>query len=111
MIELTVLEFMKSAVNVPVLMEYPVDPPESFVVLKKGDSGRENHLDNAMFVADSYGGSLYDCAVLNEQVKSGFDRLTELDCVSSASLAGDYPAFDAKNKRHRYQAVYNITHY
>lgn len=111
MIELTVLEFMKSVVDVPVFMEYPEDPPEAFVVLHKGDSGRENHLDNAMFVADSYGGSLYDCAVLNEQVKAGFEDLLDLDCVSSVSPAGDYPAFDTKNKRHRYQAVYNITHY
>lgn len=111
MIELTVLEFMKSVVDVPVFMEFPEDPPESFVVLKKGDSGRENLLETAMFVADSYGGSLYDCAVLNEQVKAGFDGLLELDCVSGVSPAGDYPAFDTQNKRHRYQAVCNITHY
>lgn len=111
MIELTVKAFLSDALSVPVLMEFPENPPESFVVLHKGDSGRENHLDTAMFVADSYGGSLYDCAALNEQVKAAFDRLTELDCVSCVSPAGDYPAFDTKNKRHRYQAVYNLSHY
>ena len=111
MIELTVKAFLSDALPVPVLMEFPENPPEAFVVLHKGDSSRENLLDTAMFVADSYGGSLYDCAALNEQVKAAFERLTELDCVSCVSPAGDYPAFDTKNKRHRYQAVYNLSHY
>ena len=53
MIELTVKAFLSDALPVPVLMEFPENPPESFVVLHKGDSGCENHLDTAMFVADS----------------------------------------------------------
>lgn len=111
MIEITVREFLESAIQIPVYMEFPEDAPKSFVVLKKGDSARSNYLDSAMFVADSYGASLYECAVLNEQVKAGFERLAELACVSCVEPAGDYPAFDTTNKRHRYQAVYNITHY
>ena len=111
MIEIVVKEFMEQQLPVPLYMEYPEDPPDSFVGLKKGDSGRENHLDSAMFVVDSYGPSLLVAAQLNEQVKSILDDLVQLDTVSSSRRAGDYPAFDTKNKRHRYQAVQNITHY
>lgn len=111
MIELTVKEFLESRLTVPLFMEYPEDPPDSFVVLRKGDSGRENHLDSAMLVADSYGPSLLEAARLNELVKAILDNLVLLDCVSSSRRGGDYPAYDTNNKKHRYQAVQNISHY
>lgn len=111
MIELNVKEFLEQRLPVPLFMEFPENPPDSFVVLKKGDSSRENLLDDAMFVADSYGKSLLEAARLNEQVKTLLDNLIQLDEISSSRRGGDYPAFDTKNKKHRYQAVQNITHY
>lgn len=111
MIELTVKEFVEKRLPVPLFMEFPEEPPDSFVVLKKGGSSRENLIDSAMFVVDSYGPSLLAAAQLNEQVKVILDDLTQLDDVSSSRRGGDYPAFDTKNKRYRYQAVQNITHY
>lgn len=111
MIELTVKDFLEARLTVPVYMEYPENPPDSFVVLRKGDSSRDNLLDAAMFVADSYGLSLLEAARLNELVKAILDNLVLLDTVSSSRRGGDYPAYDTKNKRHRYQAVQNISHY
>lgn len=111
MIEVIVLSFLSERLSVPVYPEFPDDPPERFVVLHKADSGRENMLDSAMFVADSYAEPLLEAAKLNAQVKAAMDALTQIDTVSSSNLSGDYPAFDTKNKRHRYQAVYNISHY
>ena len=111
MIEVIVLSFLSERLPVPVYPEFPTDPPERFVVLRKEDSGRENLLDSAMFVADSYAEPLLEAAKLNEQVKAALDALTQIDEVCSVNRGGDYPAFDTKNKRHRYQAVYNITHY
>lgn len=111
MIELTVKEFVESRITVPLFMEYPEDPPDSFVVLRKADSGRDNLLDSSMIVADSYGPSLLEAARLNELVKAVLDNLILLDCVSSSRRGGDYPAYDTNNKKHRYQAVQNISHY
>lgn len=111
MIEIIVLSFLSERLSAPVFPEFPSKPPERFVVLRKADSSRENLLDSAMFVADSYAEPLLEAAKLNEQVKAALDALPENDAVSSSRRAGDYPAFDTKNKRHRYQAVYNITHY
>lgn len=111
MIELTVKKFVEQNLDAPVFMEFPEEPPEYFIVLKKGDSGRENLLDSAMFVADSYGPSLLAAAMLNETVKTALDDLVLLPQISSSRRGGDYPAFDTKNKRYRYQAVQNITYY
>lgn len=111
MIEITVRDFLAENLPVHVYMEFPADPVSQFVVLRKGDSSREDWLRSAMFVADSYGGSLLEAARLNEQVKVAMDGLTDLGEISASKPAGDYPAFDERNKRYRYQAVYNITYY
>lgn len=111
MIEITVLDYMSNNLPVPVYMEFPSDPDNRFVVLRKGGSERENLVDTSTFVADSYAESLLEAAKLNEQVKAALDSLIELDTISGSKHGGDYPFYDTKNKRYRYQAVQNITHY
>lgn len=111
MIEITVRDFLAGKLPVPVYMEFPPNPGTRFVVLRKGDSGREDWLKSAMFVEDSYAESLLEAAKLNELVKAVMDDLTDLEEVSASKPAGDYPLTDTGNKRYRYQAVYNITHY
>lgn len=111
MIEITVLDYMSNNLPVPVYMEFPSDPDDCFVVLRKGGSERENLVDTSTFVADSYAGSLLEAAKLNEQVKAALDSLAELDAVSCSKRGGDYPFYDTQNKRYRYQAVQIITHY
>lgn len=111
MIEKTVLDFMTSRLTMPVSMEIPAPLPESFVVIRKSDSDRENRLDSATFIADSYGPTLYQAAELNEAVKEILDELTDLDKISASNLVTDYPFPDTTIERHRYQAVYTITHY
>lgn len=111
MIELTVKEFMEGQLSVPLYMEFPEDAPGTFVVLRKGDTSREDYLDSAMLVVDSYAPTLLEAAQLNEQVKTVLDALISLGVVSSSRRGGDYPLMDTKNKRYRYQAVQTITHY
>lgn len=111
MIEIAVREHLAEMLDVPVFMEFPSEYHTRFVVLRKADSKRENLVDTSMFVTDSYAESLLEAAQLNERVKSALDSLIELNKVSCSARGGDYPFFDTKNKRYRYQAVQNITHY
>lgn len=111
MIEIAVKEFLKQRLPVPVLMEFPPNPPDCFVVLRKADSSRENLVDTTMFLADSYAESQLEASKLNELVKDALDALTELDTVSSSRRGGDYSFTDTKNMRYRYQAVQSVTHY
>ena len=111
MIETIVKDFMESSLPVPVFMEYPREHHTRFVVLRKGGNSRENLIDTAMFIADSYAESLHETAKLNELVVAAFDSLTDLDAVSSSKRGGDYNAFDTQNKRYRYQAICNVTYY
>lgn len=111
MIEKTIIDYVSGAVQVPVDMEIPVNPPIRFVVLKRSGEGRENHIDGALLIADSYAESLLEAAKLNEQVKRVLDELDSLDDISNAQLSTDYPVIDTDNKRYRYQAIYEINHY
>lgn len=111
MIELTVKEHLEQHLDAPVYFEFPEDAPDYFVVLKKEGNPRENQLDSAMLVVDSYGPSLLAAAMLNETVKTALDDLVQLPQISASRRGGDYPAFDTKNKRYRCKAVQNITYY
>ena len=111
MIELTVKEHLEARLDAPVYFEFPENPTDYFLVLKKDGNPRENLLDSAMLVVDSYGPSLLAAAMVNESVKKALDDLVQLPGISASRRGGDYPAFDTTNKRYRYQAVQNITYY
>ena len=112
LIEVYVLNHMEGRMDCSVLTEYPEkDAPDYFVILDKTDSSREEHIDSAMFLVQSYGPTKLAAAMLNEKAKEAMDSLIKLGRIAACELAGDYSFPDKKHDRHRYQAVYNITHY
>ena len=111
MIEIAVVNFVAQRLSVPVSMEYPNNAPDRFVILDRSDTNRENHIETSLFIAQSYAENKLEAAKLNKQVKEVMDALVELEQVSCSELNSDYPFPDTQRKRHRYQAVYNITHY
>lgn len=54
---------------------------------------------------------MYHAAVLNEEVKAVMEQAIELDEIVSVQLNSDYNYTDTTTNRHRYQAVFDITHY
>lgn len=106
MIELTVLNYLTEELDVPVCMETPEDIPESYVLVQKTGSGRDNRVDRATFALQSIAPSLYEAAVLNENVKAAMDTMNE--GIFGADLNSDYEYTNQKTKQYRYQAVYDI---
>lgn len=111
MIEKIILDYLSDRLSVPVRMEVPANPPKRFVVLEKTGSSRENHIQSAMFTAQSYAETLLEAAKLNEAVKAVMDDLAELDQICRSELNSDYNFTDTASKRYRYQAVYDVTYY
>ena len=111
MIEFIVKNHLERFLDVPVFFEYPRKPAEQFVVLKIDNNPRENLIDSALLVVDSYGPTQLAAAQLNKTVKPLLDDLALLPRISASKRGGDYPAFDSVNKKYRYQAVQNITYY
>lgn len=111
MIEKTVRDYLAEKLSVSVYMEVPEDPAESFVVIEKTGSGRENMISSAVITVQSYAGTKYGAAVLNEAVKEAMDSLITLSGISRSALNSDYDFTDPSTKRYRYQAVYDIVYY
>ena len=111
MIELTILNHLKTKLSVPVYLEEPETKPDRYVLFEKTSSGRVNSLLSSAFAFQSYAESLYQAVLLNELTKAAVDSLIELDEIASVKLNSDYNFTDTTTKRYRYQAVYDIKHY
>ena len=113
MIEAIILAHLKTALGTDnVFMEVPRDNlPTRFVVVERTNGERSNHIDTTRFAVQSYAESLYQAALLNNDVKAAMDSLIEEDEVARSAYQADYNFTDTETKRYRYQAVYDITHY
>ena len=111
MIEVTILNHLKTKLSVPVRLEKPEPPPPEYVLFEKIGSSRNNHLLSTTLAFQSYSESMYGAAALNELVKQAVDSLIELDEIASVKLNTDYNFTDTTTKKYRYQAVYDIKHY
>ena len=110
MIETIIYNWLKQQLDVPVYMEEPSEKPETFVLIEKTGSSRDNWINHATIAVQSYATSMYKAAKLNESVKSALDRIVQLDEVGASTLNSDYNFTDETTKRYRYQCVYNLTY-
>lgn len=111
MIELVIKQFLDNHLSVPSFLERPKKLPESYVLFEKTGSSKSNHLQAAIFAFQSYAPSMYEAAVLNEEVKKTVEEMIELDEISKIKLNSDYNFTDTTTKEYRYQAVFDINHY
>lgn len=111
MIEITVLNYLKEQLDVPVYMERPEDDEGEYVVIEKTSSSRTDHIRHAVFAFQSFAETLLRAAEINEDVKTAMDGIVELPEITRSQLNSDYNFTDTTKKRYRYQAVYDITHY
>ena len=84
-------------------------PP--YIVIERTGGGEANHIRSATVAIQSYGGSLYASAALNEQVKAAMEAIRELPEIAACDLNSDYNYTDTTKKQYRYQAVYDLVYY
>lgn len=111
MIETIILAALTDALPVPAYMEAPLNKPESYVILEKTGTRREDRLDTATFAVQSIAATLLEAATLNETVKAAMNQLPYVvEEIFAAKLNSDGNFTDTRTKERRYQAVYNITY-
>ena len=111
MIELVILNFLKTKLDIPVVMEHQPNLPKRYILIEKTSSKRDNLLKSSVIAIQSYAESLYEAAKLNEKIKDIIDQLVFVDEVSGVRLNSDYNYTDTETKHYRYQAVFDIKHY
>lgn len=110
MIETILIEYLNDALTQPVYVERPENPPREYVIIQKTGSSKRNQIETAMIAFQSYSESLYEAALLNEDVKEAVENSVTLPEISSAKLNSDYNFTNTAMKQYRYQAVFNITY-
>lgn len=111
MIEEKVREYLEDKLDIPVRMEEEPGLPEEYVLIEKTGSGEEKHIASATLAIQSYSGSLYGAAILNEKVKEAMKKIVEMDDISKCQLNSDYNYTNTTRKKYRYQAVYDMVHF
>lgn len=111
MIEIVIKQFLDGHLSVPSFLEKQSDMPDKYVLFEKTSGSKRNHLISSTFAFQSYANSMYDAALLNEELKSVIENMIELDEISGIKLNSDYHFTDTTTKNYRYQAVFDIKHY
>lgn len=111
MIEKTVCDYLNDVMGLPAFWEKPEDMPEEFLIVEKTGGSVSDRIKSATIAIQSYAGSMYRAAEINEAVISAMDNLAELSEVSGVRLNSDYNFTDTTTKQYRYQAVFDIIHY
>lgn len=113
MIEVTIYNHLKTALNIPVYTEYPVNANEldEFVVVSKIDGGVMDHIKAATILCEIYADGMYNCAALAEIVKEKMFEATMLDDISAVKLGSDRPNNDLVRKEYKYECIFNLFHY
>lgn len=111
MIEEIIIQYLSGILTVPVRHERPENPPESFVLVERTGGGMRNQIRTAMIAIQSYAESAYAAEKLNEQVISAMLDAIQLNSIGGIGLNSTYNYTDTSEKRHRYQAVFDVTYY
>ena len=109
MIAKTLLDYLDSVLDVPVVMEAP-EQTTGYVLIDQTGSSRTNHIITTTFAIQSYGATLYEAMVLNEFIKEAMVGFAELGNITRVELETDYNFTNTATKQYRWQAVYVITH-
>ncbi len=110
-IEKTIIDYLSTALTVPVTAERAIDPPAKYVLIERTAGGEQNHISYATIAIQTYAPSMYEAASLLEDVIDAMHGLIALDVIGSCTLSASYNYTDVAEHYYRYQAVYNVTYY
>lgn len=112
MIETFLIDFLNDKlVGVPAYAEEPESVEERYIIIERTAGHVTNCLNDCTIAVQSYGPTMFDAMMLNEQVKAVMDELNAEPAIAGCHLNSDYNYTDTSTHRYRYQAVYDITYY
>ena len=112
MIELDIKNFIDENFNYPAYMELPSNAPDHFFIIEKVGGSQDEHIDNAMVAIQSYAPSMYEAAMLAENMKdSMINDFILLENITKVELNSSYNYPDTRVKKYRYQSLFEIYYY
>ena len=113
MIEKIVFDYLNSQnLQAKAYTEVPKNVPDKYYLIEKTGATVNNQITTSTISIQSCADTLFNAISLNEDLKRAMtDGFIALDEISAVYLNSDYNFTDTTTKKHRYQAVFVITHY
>ena len=112
MIEKTIRDYLVTRLTgTSIYVDVPASPGAKYVVVEKTGGGIEEHIRHSVVTVQSYAGSRYEAAILNDSVVMAMLSAVSLPEISAVELNSDYDYTDTTTKHYRYQAVFDVVHY
>lgn len=109
MVEKIVYDYLKKALDVPVYLMIPPDPPGRFVTVEKTGISVTDHIETSTLAIQSWGDSeILDAIRLDEKVRKAMREIVSLPDVSACYINASANFTDTASKRPRYQSVFLI---
>lgn len=111
MIEKIIRDYLLTVLDVPVYVDVPADPPDTYVIIQRTGGSETEHIRSAVMAIQSYGPRKTAAAELHEQVLALLPAIADGVEVSACDINAEYDFTDTTTKRYRYQAVFDIIYY
>ena len=113
MIEEIIRKYLLDALKIPVLLEYPKDTAEKFVVFEVMDRQKNDYIDAVTIEFNSYAESKFKAAELDKEVRKLIENIIEDNRISGVESGGGSSgdSNDESIKRYRYRCYYNFFYY
>lgn len=111
MIEKIIRDYLLNVLDVPVYIDVPADPGDSYVVIDRTGGSETEHIRSATVAVQSYAPRKIAAAELHEQVLALLPGVATGEAVSACTVNAEYDYTDEETKRYRYQAVFDIVYY
>lgn len=111
-IEAIIIAYLQESLGTSfVYAEVPERPPAEFYVVDKTGGSMVNRIKSSTIAIQTYAQSKVRAAEMNEAVKYSMDGIVELNEIGGIRLNSDYNFSNTAKRQHRYQSVWDITHY
>ena len=111
MIEDTIIDYLSSALSLPVGPQVPEGPPESYCTVERRGRDDKNKLQAALIAVRSAAPSLWEAINLSAAVREYMDLLPTLRAnVFSCRCTDEYNDTDSETHEYRYAAIFRLTY-
>lgn len=111
-IEAKVIEYLQTALGTDeVYAEVPEGLSVEFYVVDKTGGTMRDWIRSSTIAIQAYGPSKLRASEMNEAVKEAMYNFDTLDEIGGCHLNSDYNFTNTAKRQHRYQSVWDITHY
>lgn len=112
-IEAVIVAYLQESLGTSfVYAEVPEKPrSDEYYVVDKMGGGMTNRIKSSTVAIQTYGPSKLRASEMNEAVKEAMDGIVALDSIGGIRLNSDYNFSNTAKRQHRYQSVWDITHY